>query len=213
LTGLRVLDLRGCRIEDEGLAQLAATDHLRSLTALRLGTDDSNGENGLTEDGIRELAASRPLSNLTQLDLNCNEFGDDGLRALLRSKHLSRLTELDLSCTNLTEDGLLALARSRKRTNLRRLDLRFNHVTTNAAEALLRSTALRQVSDLRLSYDPGADGLSADLVARLTARFGVVAVQDTEFEPTPVCEADRICLRARRADSDYHNCYPEYRVL
>jgi uncharacterized protein (TIGR02996 family) len=215
LTELRVLDLSGNCRGDQGLLALAGARHLRSLTSLRLGADDVDGENDLTEEGIVALTRSRSLVHLTQLGLDYNRcIGDEGLAVLLTWKYIGRLEELDLRCTGLSENGLLALARSRKLVNLRRLAVDKNEVTPRVAEALLRSAGLRQLRHLRLFSDPLEDGLEPDLVERLWERFGRFAVGgDDELPVSWVCEADRLCARARRAQADYHDQHPEHRVL
>jgi uncharacterized protein (TIGR02996 family) len=210
LTNLRVLDLAGCGIEDEGLEALAGASHLGSVTALRLGEEDEI-DNYLSADGIAALTRSRHLVNLTQLFLDCNEFGDEGLAALLKWKHVGQLTELDLAVTDLSEDGLARLTRSRKLGNLRRLDVSNFTPSGSVARMFLRSTGLRGLRQLRLGYD--TSGLDADLLAALQARFGPGVVADVHFDPSWVCEADRICQRCRRADRNPHVQHQEDWVL
>jgi uncharacterized protein (TIGR02996 family) len=213
LTNLRVLDLSGCGIEDEGLEALAGASHLGSLTSLRLGVHGGNADkdNYLSEDGIAALTRSRYLTNLTQLSVSCNEFGDEGLAHLLKWKHLGNLTELDLSVTGVSDDGLLALTRSRKLDNLRRLDVRNGNLMSEVARAFLRAPGLRGLRDLRLSWDAAGDGLPPDLVRELVDRFGPAVASETPFPLSCVCEADRICARARRIDP--YGKQPELRVL
>jgi uncharacterized protein (TIGR02996 family) len=196
LTNLRVLDLRGCEMEDEDLEAVAHATHLCSLVALRLGPGVEF--NRFKSDAIGELTRVRHLS-LKQLDLGFTWIGDAGLGHLLGWNGLSGLSELNLSDNGLSESGLLALARSSRLANMRRLDVSGNSMTASAALALAGSPWLAGLRELRLGNVPTADGSLKEAVERLRDRFGDAVFEDlgVPLEPSPVCEADRICLRAR----------------
>lgn len=74
---------------DEGVAALASSGwaHLQAL---------SLWFNGVGDKGIRALASSETLSQLTRLDLTANCITDVGARALIQSPGLQRLARLDL---------------------------------------------------------------------------------------------------------------------
>lgn len=196
LTNLRVLDLCGCQIGDEGLEALANAPHLGGLHSLRLGVDHDDSDNALSARGVAALTRSPYLRHLTQLSLNCNGIGDVGLGELLQWPHLANLTELDLGCCHLNEAGLLRLAQAPTLTNLRRLDLSVNGTMTPAlVDALVRSE-LPDLCELHLS--PG--DVAAAHLESLRARFPRLVLADLAMQPATLGEADRICARVRRAE-------------
>ena len=82
---------------------LATSPRLSRLTCLNLGFNSRFGDAGL-----RSLAASPHLINLTSLDIRSNIIGPANaqmLLALLASPHLARLTSLDLGGNELGEAG------------------------------------------------------------------------------------------------------------
>jgi uncharacterized protein (TIGR02996 family) len=83
------LDLFGNISCDDGAVALACSNWMR-LQALSLWF------NGVGDKGVRALAQSKALSQLTRLNLTANHVTSTGARALIESPHLPRLARLDL---------------------------------------------------------------------------------------------------------------------
>jgi Ran GTPase-activating protein (RanGAP) involved in mRNA processing and transport len=84
---LKVMDLRGNLIGDEGVAELVQCISRTNIKSLKLGF------NRITDIGAKHLAwlVMQPNCQLTHLDLNCNFIGNNGGRAAPR---LSRTTKV-----------------------------------------------------------------------------------------------------------------------
>jgi hypothetical protein len=87
---LKALDLRGCKIADGGIQEIAASSKLREVVALWV--DD----NEITDVGLRQLAASIGLPNLSTLTLYMNQITNRGAEALAYSGTMSRLRRVAL---------------------------------------------------------------------------------------------------------------------
>jgi uncharacterized protein (TIGR02996 family) len=144
------LILRYAYLEDEGAVTLAAASELAGLTAL-----DLYGW-GLSPAGVRALAASPHLANLTDLVLGCNEqLGDAGAEALVGpDTRLSRPTRLHLSFAGISDAGAATLAASSALAGLRALDLSYNAIGAAGARALIDSPHLRSLTHLGLRGNP-----------------------------------------------------------
>jgi uncharacterized protein (TIGR02996 family) len=95
-------------LEADAVAALAGCPHLGNLSELDLNAHDPGA--GIGAAGVRILAESPYLRNLTSLGLRWQKIGDDGCRILARSQLLARLRRLDLSALQeMTEEGLIAL--------------------------------------------------------------------------------------------------------
>jgi uncharacterized protein (TIGR02996 family) len=116
-------------LDDASTRRLARSPHLTQLTELNLGNNPAMGR------GVRALADSPYLANLTALLLHYNDLGDEAA-AVAGSPHLGRLTELYLSGNGLTDAPVLALARSTTLSRLADLDLRDNQVSDNGVRSL-----------------------------------------------------------------------------
>ncbi|HXG10589.1 MAG TPA: TIGR02996 domain-containing protein [Gemmataceae bacterium] len=79
---------------------LARSPFLSRLATLRL-----NSDRGLRDDGVRLLAESPALANLTCLDLRYNWICNEGARALAASAHLERLHSLKLGGNPIGREG------------------------------------------------------------------------------------------------------------
>ena len=82
-----------------------------SLTCLDLGS------NGLDVDGF-QLIANVPFVNLTNLSLYRNEGGDEGIRYIANSPNMKNLTILDVSFNYATRHGIISMADSEHMSNL-----------------------------------------------------------------------------------------------
>jgi uncharacterized protein (TIGR02996 family) len=153
LGGLTVLQLDYPGMGDAGLANLAASEHLRRLRRLgicdgiehpaRIGTAGLQAlaaspglrlaELELTyervdDDGGRVLADSPVFEELECLSLIGNHLGDAGAQALAGARHWRRLRELDLSCNRIGDAGLEALANWPVLAGVKKLDLGSHHL-------------------------------------------------------------------------------------
>jgi uncharacterized protein (TIGR02996 family) len=108
--GARLFDLMPLRHvilteESQALPQLVKSPLLRRLATLEIRT-------GPEAEGVRLLAGSEQLAQLTGLVLQFSPMGDEGAELIARSPHLKRLTLLDLYESALEVSGVRALARS-----------------------------------------------------------------------------------------------------
>lgn len=126
---IRELSLQFNQLGDAGTRRLAQFAFGR-LRVLQLGA------NRIGPEGVRAIARSATLADLTQLGLNVNQAGDLGVRFLAREAVLSKLAVLDLSANAIGEEGAVELARSTRLPALRQLSLRGNRIPESAAEAL-----------------------------------------------------------------------------
>lgn len=128
LRQLRVLDLAGSMLRDEGVAALLdALSLAHAETAMRsLGLSEC----GIEAAGVADIAR-RALegTRLVLLDLSANVVGDEGAAALARALPLSRLLALDVSSNGsvgtagngIGADGMCALAQALPRAPLEQL--------------------------------------------------------------------------------------------
>ncbi len=121
LTRLKVLNVNGSPIDDEGLSAL---EGFTSLGRLQLGGTQ------ITDSGIAHLAT---LSNLTMLDLHHTRVGDAGVLALF---DLPRLMTLNLYETRVTDAGLADVAERINRGALQSLVVAGRGVTRDGVEEL-----------------------------------------------------------------------------
>ena len=148
---LRHVGLDGCwALCDEGVAELAAIDTLRSLhlqgcamrsvvrlpkllTSLRLGRST------LSDDGVRDIASACPA--LEELDLSgCDRIGDHAVTSISELRHLTRL---NLSSTRITDASADHLVQKLCLVNV---SLDSNKLTAVAVAALARCISLRCLS-------------------------------------------------------------------
>lgn len=136
---VRMLHARG------SLRELANCSALERLTALHL-TD-----NGIGDEGVERLAASRHLHRLTALRLGNNQLDDVAAYALAQSPYLGRLTTLNLSNNHLGDAGAGYLASSPYLPNLTALHLGNNSIGSEGVERLLASSYLQRLETLDLA--------------------------------------------------------------
>jgi hypothetical protein len=90
----------------------------------------------ISDGGLKRLATSRLLGQLTWLKLNSNPLGDEGVKALASSPQVGRLQVLDLYECSLTSNGARALVKSPHLKALEYLDLTDNDFDTKTEIAL-----------------------------------------------------------------------------
>ncbi len=103
--------------------------------------------------GLRALLGSSGVAGLTGLNLGYEELGPEGAAALARARHLRLLRNLDLGGNGLGDAGLREIARSGHWEDLRELDLCSNEITDAGVEDLARSSLWPRLTTLRLIDD------------------------------------------------------------
>jgi hypothetical protein len=152
-------------------AEMIASAPFTSLSSLQLGC--------LTEAGIRALAASPHLGNLTHLNLLTSTIGDGGMVALCRSPLAHSLRRVEFPNTGISDVGVTALANSplfaqllgprvdvvENRIHddgLKRLNLQMNRIGDNGLKTLAASEHLLRFRELVLRENVvGDDGVEA----------------------------------------------------
>ncbi len=153
LENLLSLDLGGNQIGDDGAAALTAFPGLLSLESLRLWYAGGHYSGMIHTRGAMALAQSGMLNRLKLLDLNAQQIGDGGLRELASSEELSQLTHLELKDNGIGEigdAGIEALALSPPLTNLRYLELSGNAIGVGGGRALAIWRGLARIRFLGL---------------------------------------------------------------
>jgi uncharacterized protein (TIGR02996 family) len=133
LGALETLEVRGQRLGDEGLAQLAEQAGTRLPRVKRLVVEDDQ----VTARGVAALVATRWFSQLTALSLSGNPLGAEGLAALTRSPRPTRLQTLELDRVRCGDEGLRVLLASATFPSLVKLSVGRNRLTTRGTEAVL----------------------------------------------------------------------------
>jgi uncharacterized protein (TIGR02996 family) len=105
LARLRGLDLRGCRLGDNGVRELCASPHLSRLEVLNLSRV------GMSDPGATAIANCRGLGSLEALFLSGNAVTNTGALALATSPHFPNLTSIYHDDTSITAAGTKALTR------------------------------------------------------------------------------------------------------
>jgi Leucine Rich Repeat (LRR) protein len=75
-------------------------------------------DNDLGDEGVKDLAECRYLTNVQYLNLNKNGVGDEGVKSLAQSKVLGKLKRLHLKDNPIQGEGVLALFNSETLENL-----------------------------------------------------------------------------------------------
>jgi hypothetical protein len=159
-TALRKLALFGTRVDDGGLAKLAAASRL-ALTSLDVHRSDVRGP------GVGALAGAAQLAGLTHISLggsrSVHDRGDQAAEALGAWKSLRDVT---LDYCALTDAGAEALARLGE---LRALRIAGSYLTPKGASALGGAAFARHLEELdleRYASDPKIGPLGATGLAR-----------------------------------------------
>lgn len=103
---------------------------------------------------VARLAAGTTFSGLRFLDLSCNPLGDEGLRALAASPRLSGVAHLRLHTCGITDVGVKALAASPHAAALEVLDLAQNQITTQGVRLLTERETLPALHTLVVAHNP-----------------------------------------------------------
>jgi uncharacterized protein (TIGR02996 family) len=156
---LRSLDVRDCRLGDDGLDRLLGGSPPLALTRLNLGAND------LTPTGVRRLASSRALARLRRLALGQNDVGT-AAADLLRSPALPDLCSLDVSyCdgygTRSGPDVLGAIAAAAPPGRLRVLEANVCHCSVRSLARLVWSAVVSRLEALSLNGNDLPDEAAA----------------------------------------------------
>ncbi len=150
LKNLRSLDMRGCEIGSENLAELVT---LKNLKGLKIGAESAY----LDDTAAQEVGK---MKNLTSLAIEKSAITDDGVKLLVNLP----LTELSLAhCSNIMDEGMNSIA---KMKNLKKLSLVETFIG-NDGIAPLASLLLVQLSVGKTAL--GDDALS-DIIKIKTLR-------------------------------------------
>ncbi|MBN9118642.1 MAG: TIGR02996 domain-containing protein [Planctomycetes bacterium] len=122
---LRRLELQVNGLTRDGIAALAESPVLRSLTELNLTRGGQIGD-----EGAVLLARSPHLTNLARLNVNDCNIGPKGVRAIAEAPWAAGLVELNLRRNAIKKAGVTAVVAPGRFPRLRRLEL-FNAVKTS----------------------------------------------------------------------------------
>ena len=162
-SGLRELQLVGCRVTAGALSALLDSPVVRGLEALAIGGDRIGAP-----DKFRALARITKPPPLRVLDMSEDAPNEAGLEAFLASPLPTGLQRLNLSRCNLNTDRTRLLATGAF-DNLRVLALSNNSIGNDGAAALARSPHLARLLVLDLSYSQvGDQGIEAIIESPLT---------------------------------------------
>lgn len=152
-TDLEEIDLGQNGIGPGGFAALSSWVLIRAQRLALAG-------NGLGVSGVEGLRRVFRLEEVTNLDVSDNGLGDEGLRELLSDRtihfhfiHLPRCRRLALAGNGLTVDSVeeLTVVAEKKMPRLAELDLSRNQVGTPGVEVLAGAPSLRGLRRLNLS--------------------------------------------------------------
>jgi uncharacterized protein (TIGR02996 family) len=122
----------------------------------------------LTDQGVKQLAASPALERLEALRLDANDLSARAAEAIASSDYLHGLRELSFAGTTLADYGVVALAQSPVLRNLRVLNLTGCYVDNMGAQALADSPYLDRIECLCLDENR----VSVEVENELAKRFG-----------------------------------------
>jgi Ran GTPase-activating protein (RanGAP) involved in mRNA processing and transport len=170
-TTLQRLDLRGCRLDNQGISVLANALALRNASPLELNL----GSNEITSVGVRALVDDNVelVKTLTKLCLSPNRIGNEGAthlaNAFLRDT-MPCLRELDLILCGIYDDGFVALVSAlEQNTSLQILDVKDNHFGERGHEALAES--LPHIKGLQQLYFTARAGFRSTTMVLLLEGF------------------------------------------
>ncbi len=163
-----------CGIDAE-LRNLFKSKHAKGLRHLNVSRDR------IDVDGVRALARSAVLANLTSLDLSGNPLLPEGATALAAARHFTKLTRLNLSGNNLQVEGVLALATAKHFPALAKLDLSSNQITADGVRALVVAPFFNQLTALDLSRNRIGEAGARVLATRTTSKLERIDLRGTRL--------------------------------
>lgn len=184
---LKSLNLAYNLISDDGVALLAASPYLTSLTSLSLC---SRGDPAysvqktthISDIGAFIIANSPTFQGLLLLDLAHNAINDIGVSSLAGSRYLHNLTALNLSSNKVNNAGVIAVAASPMLVNLRHLDLSCNRIDYNGARSLANSRTLGSLTSLELGWNQiGNEGFVAIIQSLTLLALTSLSLEDNQI--------------------------------
>ena len=109
LTKLARLELYDVPMGDEGVGAIARCPRLKHLSYLGLGGSEYEAGCGVTDEGIKLLAASPVFAQLEGLDLSWNEALTDACVPYITAVQGARMEQIYTEVTGISEDGEAAL--------------------------------------------------------------------------------------------------------
>ena len=106
---------------------------------------------GIGDEGAREIANSKNMENIKELNLSDNEgIGDEGVRVIAKSEYLKNLIILDFSCNAISSEGAIAIADSENISKLKELNLSFNEIGDQGVITIVNSQNMKNLTILFL---------------------------------------------------------------
>ncbi|MBA4186484.1 MAG: hypothetical protein C0467_00555 [Planctomycetaceae bacterium] len=192
LSQLQELHLTQGSSSDAGIAAVAKSENLANLRVLKLppynlGTFATDPP--ITVAGIKCLAASPHLTNLTTLDLGNQRFTDDGVRAILTSPTFAKLETVSFTGSALTAR---AFELTTGQTRLRDVNLSQCVIGDVGAAALAKSPQFSKVARLDLrACEVGAKGIAALAASPLAKHLRVLDLSDNPVRASGILELSR----------------------
>lgn len=210
LTGLRELLFGAWAVSNHGAMVLARAKHLSTLRVLVLRLANATGYESdphISEHGLRAIAESRYLTELTTLDVGNQRFTDAAVRAVLSSPTLSKLESVSFAGSPLTarafdtdsrpmrlrsvelggcvigDAGADALARHPVFSKVCRLNLRACEIGPKGVAALARSPLARSVRELVLDENPLHSGGAEALTVGKWPELHTLSLESTDVGP------------------------------
>jgi uncharacterized protein (TIGR02996 family) len=138
---LRLLDVSGNPLGDEGIAIVAEAECFRELRTLVCRSNRLDISHAIHESGAVRLANSPVLRRLSHLDLEGHTIGDGGILSFAHSNRLNDLEWLDLSDNDIglaDDHWATPFIQARTLERVRVLRLRHNRIGRKARKILER---------------------------------------------------------------------------
>jgi Ran GTPase-activating protein (RanGAP) involved in mRNA processing and transport len=185
---LKLLDLSGCGLDDQGISVLANALASRNASILELNLSSNN----FTSVGVRALVDDNieAVKILTKLCLSDNPIRREGATILADSlcrNAMPSLKQLDLFCCHIDNDGFVALVSAlEQNTSLQILDLKYNIIIDRGYMALAESLPnIKGLQEINISTIAGIQSTTVPLLLEgfrkntslvkvtINARFGL----------------------------------------
>jgi uncharacterized protein (TIGR02996 family) len=172
---LRGLCLKGVRLKDEDVKQLADSSGLSDLASFGFT------ESFLSLSGVQAIARSPHLARIYHLDLTCVPLRMEEMRELCEASIALSLRKLTLTVTSISDACATILAQSPALAGLVTLDLAGNQLRGPGVQALANSPHLAALRNLDLRGNLiGEDGVMALARSPMAARLRRVSLYDTD---------------------------------
>ncbi|KAG2389352.1 hypothetical protein C9374_013912 [Naegleria lovaniensis] len=119
------------------------------------------------ENGVKWIATSSVMKNLTQLNISDCNVDSDMLSVVATSSYMQNLTKLNISSNGFDDDGVISLSKSEYMSNLTSLNMNRCGFTEIGMISLIHSPYIRNLRSLKYASDHSA--LSAETVERMAS--------------------------------------------